>query len=121
MNPHQQILDLVQVYFQSIFSGDVDRLRSVFHPKAALFGEIKGEPYQKSVDEYLAIVANRQSPQQLGETLRMKAVAVEVAGHIAFVRCHSPMLGFNYTDYLNLVETSGKWLIVSKTFTHIDV
>jgi hypothetical protein len=98
----------------------VDRLRSVFHPKAALFGEIKGEPYQKSLDEYLAIVANRQSPRQLGETLRMKAVSVEVAGHIAFVRCHSPMLGFNYTDHLSLVETDGEWLIVSKTFTHID-
>lgn len=120
MNAHQKILDALQTYFESIFTGDVARLRSVFHPQAALFGEVKGQPYRKLLEEYLTAVANRQSPQQLGEDFRMKALSVEVLDHIGLVKTHCQMLGFNYIDYLSFVEADGKWLIVNKTFTHVD-
>jgi hypothetical protein len=30
------------------------------------------------------------------------------------------MLGFNYVDYLSLVRCDGRWLIVNKTFTHVE-
>jgi hypothetical protein len=120
MSVHQEILDTVQRYFESIYSGDVARLRSTFHPQAALFGEVKGQPYYKSLDDYLDAVAKRQSPQALGEDFLMKATSVDVLGPIGLVRTHCQMLGFNYVDYLSLVRSDGRWLIVNKTFTHVE-
>lgn len=119
MSEHHNILQLLQVYAESIYTGNVERLRSVFHPRAALFGEVKGAPYYKALEEYLAAVAQRQSPQARGEEFLIRPLAVDVQGPVAAARMSSPMLGFNYIDYLSLVRVEGKWLITSKTFTHV--
>jgi Putative lumazine-binding len=105
---HENILQALQTYAESIYHGDVERLLSVFHPRAALFGEVKGAPYYKSLEEYLASVAQRQSPQALGEELRIRPLAIETQGPIAMARMSSPILGFNYIDYLSLVRVEGK-------------
>lgn len=120
MNDHQAILQMLQTYAESVFTGDTTRLRNAFHPQAALFGEVKGAPYYKSLDDYIAAVAQRQSPQSLGETFRLRPLAVDVQGPVAHARMSSPMLGFNYIDYLNLVRLDGRWVIANKTFTHVD-
>lgn len=119
MSDHQAILEVLRDYFNGVFSGDVDLLKTVFHPEATLFGEIKGQPYQKSLDNYLAIVANRQSPAALGESFLMKPLAIEVLDNIAFAKTHCQMLGFNYFDYLALLRQEGRWQIVNKLFTHV--
>lgn len=116
---HQDVLDVVDRYFEGLHTGDVAMLGMVFHPQAVLFGEVKGQPYLKPIAEYLAIVANRPSPSDLGEPFRMEALAVEVLGNVAYVRAHSPMLGGNYFDFLALVRQDDRWLIVNKLFTHV--
>lgn len=119
MTDHEAVLIAVDTYCQGVFRGDVGLLRSVFHPKAALFAEVRGQPYYKPLEEYLAVVANRQSPEALGEPYRMKPLAVEVTHEIAFAKVHCPMLGFHYTDYLSFVREAGRWRIVSKVFTDV--
>ena len=49
----------------------------------------------------------------------MTALSIEVLGPIAFVKMHSPMLGFNYYDFLSLVQFEGRWVIAAKIFAHI--
>lgn len=120
MNSHQEILSVVELYFKSIFAGDVDSLRSTFHPKAILSGEVKGIPYYKPLDEYLEVVKNRKSPKDLSDVFKMIVISVEVTGAIGFVKANCPMLGFNYVDYLSFVFFDGKWVIASKVFTHLD-
>jgi hypothetical protein len=44
MAPHHQILRVLEDYFGGINAGDVQRLRSAFHPSAVLWGEVKGCP-----------------------------------------------------------------------------
>lgn len=119
MNDHQAILDVLKAYFRGVFSGDVALLRTAFHPDATLFGEVKGQPYQKALDDYLTIVANRKSPESLGEAFLMKPLAIEVLDNIAFAKTHCQMLGFNYFDYLALLRHEGRWQIVNKLFTHV--
>ncbi|HEY0848260.1 MAG TPA: nuclear transport factor 2 family protein [Noviherbaspirillum sp.] len=119
MNDHLAVLAVVGNYCRGVFSGDVELLRSAFHPKAALFAEVRGQPYYRPLDEYLDVVANRKSPEALGEAFRMKPIAVEVMHHIAFARVHCPMLGFHYHDYLSLVREDGRWVIVNKLFTDV--
>lgn len=111
---------VLQDYAEGIFFGDVVRLRSAFHPDARLFGMVKGQLYDKLLEEYLAVVATRQSPSQLGEPFHMRLLTLEVQGSIALARLHCPMLGFNYIDFLSLRLQGERWQIVSKLFTHLN-
>lgn len=120
MSSREQILCVLDAYFGGIYAGDVERLRSAFHRSAVLWGEIKGQPYHKTLEDYLQIVRARQSPQALGEPYAMETIAIEVHGKIALARVRCPMLGFNYTDLLSLIEQDGRWGIVAKVFTHLE-
>ncbi|WP_374337884.1 nuclear transport factor 2 family protein [Leeia sp.] len=119
MTSHHAILHLLQTYFEGLFTGDVSRLREVFHPQAMLFGEVKGTPYLRKLDEYLDAVGKRQSPQSLGEPFAMAVLAIDVQGPVAMARVSCPMLGFRYIDFLSLTQQNGHWQIASKTFTHV--
>jgi hypothetical protein len=119
MNAHEQVLRVLDAYFGGIYAGDVERLRTAFHGTAVLWGEIKGAPYRKTLDEYLQAVANRKSPQALGEAFAMRPIAIDVSGNIALAKVSCPMLGYNYVDLLSLLYEDGRWGIVAKVFTHI--
>jgi len=117
---YADIFALVDAYFQSIYFGDAAALRSTFHPNCRLFADVNGAPYEKSVDEYVGGVAHRKSPNELGEPFRMQLIGVEILGPIAMVRTRQQMLGFNYHDFLTVLQRNGEWKIVSKTFVHLD-
>ena len=55
----QDIDTLLKTYFDGLYQGDPERLRQVFHPQAQLFGEVRGAPYQNTVDGWLNAVASR--------------------------------------------------------------
>lgn len=114
----EEITALTEQYFKGVYEGDTTLLAGVFHPDAILSGVINGQPYYRNLPAYLEVVKNRQSPQAQGETFKMKILAVEMMGDIAFVRLHCPILGFNYYDYLSLNCIEGRWWIMHKLFTH---
>jgi Putative lumazine-binding len=115
-----EISEVLDAYCDGIYSGDVERLRSAFHASAILWGEVKGLPYHRPLDEYLNIVRNRQSPQVLGESYGMKTLAIEIQGNIALAKVRCRMLGYNYTDFLSLLYQDNRWGIVAKLFTHLE-
>ena len=119
MSAHEEILGLLHRYFDGLYRGDVALLRTVFHPQAILFGEVRGQPYLRTLDDYLAIVAERKSPELLQEPFRMKPLAVEAIGRIGNARVSCPILGHNYVDYLGLLRNDDRWQIVNKLFTHV--
>src|SRR5262249_50003502 len=49
---------LEKVYFPGIYEGDVVLLRTIYHPGTLLFGDVKGQPYAKTLDTYLDGVKN---------------------------------------------------------------
>lgn len=118
MDTHQEIRALLQRYFDGLFYGDTALLRSVFHPQALLFGDVRGAPYQNSLEGFLSAVGQRESSHQRGEKFAMEMLSVEVLNQIAFVKARCPMLGFSYFDYLSLVRDGDRWLITNKLFTH---
>jgi hypothetical protein len=119
MSAHRQILAVLEEYFGGLHAGDVARLRAVFAPNAVLFGEVKGQPYHRLLDDYLKVVADRKSPAALGEPFAMRTISIEVHGAVAQAVVRCPMLGFDYVDLLSLLQTDGKWAIVAKVFTHL--
>lgn len=110
---------LLRAYGDSLYDGDVERLRTLFDPRAMLYGEVRGQPYCRTLDDYLAVVAARQSPRALGEPHGMRVLSVEVTHTVALARMRCVMLGYDYHDYLSLVHDGRQWRIVSKVFTDL--
>ena len=108
-------------YFEGIFKGDIELLRSAFHPQALVIGDVNGQPYFKSLDQYLDGVKNRKSPFELGETSRMEILAIEIINSIATAKVRVPMFEFNYHDLLSLSKVNGEWVIVNKLLTNVSV
>jgi hypothetical protein len=121
MEDHHAILAVLADYFNGLYTGDTALLRSVFHPDAALFAEIAGQSYHKRLEDYLAGVEKRQSPEELGEPYQMKVLSVDVTCNIATARVHVPAHGFNFYNYLSLLRSEGVWGIVNKIFCDAPV
>jgi hypothetical protein len=121
MEDHRAILAVLADYFNGLYTGDTALLRSVFHPGAALFAEVAGRPCHKRLDDYLAGVEQRQSPEEKGEPYQMKVLSIDVTCNIASAKVHVPAHGFNYYNDLSLLRSEGVWVIVNKTFVDVPV
>lgn len=108
-------------YFEGVFNGDVALLRSIFHPQTLVSGDIDGQLYFKTLDQYLEGVKNRKSPQYLDETFRMEILSIEIINSIAVAKVHLPMFEFNYYDLLSLSKIDGQWVIVNKLLTNVSL
>lgn len=108
-------------YFKGVFNGDVDLLRRIFHPQALVAGDINGQRYFKTLNEYLEGVKNRKSPRELNETFRMEVITIEIINSIAIVKAHLPMFEYNYYDLLSLNNINGNWIIMNKLLTHVNI
>lgn len=115
----KEIENLINIYFKGIYYGDTSSLETCFSINAFVYGDIKSNIVTKSANEYLETVKLRKSPNDLGETLNMSIIGIDILGKIALAKLHVPMLGYNYYDYLSLVNIDNNWKIVNKIFTHV--
>jgi hypothetical protein len=104
-------------YFKGIYEGDETLLGSVFQPGTFLFGDVKGQPYFKTVDLYLDSVKNRQSPKDSGKPFKGEILHISVVNSIAVAELNVKMYDFNYRDFLSFHKINGQWLIVNKMLT----
>ncbi len=114
------ITALLMSYFNGVYTGDITQLRSVFHPQTLLSGDINGQLYFKTLDQYLEGVKNRKSPKELGEEFKMKIISLEIINNTAIAKTQVPILGYNYYDQLSLAIVDGKWIIVNKLLTNVN-
>jgi hypothetical protein len=120
MNDSNEIVELVQRYFDATWRGDVEQLRTVFDPRAIVAGEVNGQPYYKTINEYLAGVANRKSPAESGEAFEAELLMLDVQNNIATAKPHVRMLGFNYYNYFSIMRQRDAWLVMTKTLTNVE-
>lgn len=114
----QAIIDAIEnYYFKGIYEGDEILLGSVFQPGTFLFGDVKGQPYFKTVDLYLDGVKNRQSPKDSGKPFKGEILHISVVNSIAVAELNVKMYDFNYRDFLSFHNINGRWLIVNKMLT----
>lgn len=105
---------LENAYFKSIYEGDVNILGSVFYPGALLFGDVKGQPYKKTLAEYLDGVAHRQSPKDSGKPFKGEIISVKVVNSIAIAEVRVTMYDFVYHEFLSFHKIDGEWYLVNK-------
>jgi hypothetical protein len=107
------------LYLKGIYEGDIDLLRKVYHPGTLVFGDIKGVPYAKTLEQYLDGVKNRVSVKDYGKPFRGIINSIDVVNSIAVAKLHVKMYDFNYDEFLSFHKIDGKWFIVNKMLTDV--
>ena len=112
---YQTIHDLLQDYFDGLYEGDVEKLRSIFHDDAWL----KGNNYRNSRDEWLEAVANRPVPRDEQMEYNFNIQSLEIIGDQAMAKVDAPLVAAHFIDFLGLLKEDGQWKIVNKMYTII--
>jgi hypothetical protein len=124
METTQDSLAISQVlenyYFKGIYEGDINTLKPVYYPGTLLFGDVKGQPYAKTLDQYLDGVKNRQSVKDSGKPFKGKIISIDVINSIAVAKVHVKMYDFNYDEFLSFHKIDNRWLIVNKMITDVE-
>jgi len=107
-------------YFKGIYEGDLDALKNILYPGTLLFGDVKGQPYAKTLDVYLDGVKNRQSPKDSGKPFKGTILSIDVINSIAMAKVQVKMYDFNYDEFLSFHKIDNRWVIVNKMITDVS-
>lgn len=111
---------LKEYYFQGSYEGDLNKLKQIFYPGTRLFGDVKGQPYSKTLDEWLDVVANRESPKDSGKPFKGEILNIKVVNSVAVAEVQVKAYDMVYHDFLSLHRIDGKWVIVSKIMSGVN-
>ncbi len=111
---------LEKYYFKGIYEGDLNLLNQIYYKGTLLFGDVKGQPYFKTLEQYLEGVKNRQSPKDSGKPFKGEIVSIKLVNSIAVAEVKVKMYDFNYQEFLSFHKLDGKWLIVNKMISDIS-
>jgi hypothetical protein len=119
--PHDRssVEKVVQLYFDSLYEGDADKMGEVFHPTADLRWQEKGELNVLTVPDWLDRIRKRPSAKSEGKKREDFVVTIDKSDDttaFAKVRCQVPPRYF--TDYLVALKLNDGWRIVSKTYRY---
>jgi quinol monooxygenase YgiN len=101
-------------YFKGIYEGDTALLGTVYHGGTLLFGDVKGEPYAKTLAQYLDGVKNRQSPKESGKPFKGEILSIRIVNSIAIAEVKVKMYDFVYHEFLSFHKIDGQWFLVNK-------
>jgi len=111
---------LTDIYFKGIYEGDVKLLESAYYDGTLLFGDVKDQPYYKTLAQYLDGVKNRQSPKDSGKPFSGDIISIEIINSIAVAKVQVKMYDFNYHELLSFHRFGNKWLIVNKMISDVQ-
>ena len=101
-------------------SGDVELLRSIFHPNALMNGYFKGNLGIGSPEPFFEIVAAME-PGNKNPDYHAEIESIDVIGEIATAKLvEVGFLGTNFIDVFHLIRVDGAWKIISKTYHQAD-
>jgi hypothetical protein len=111
---------LEDYYFKGIYEGDLNALNQIYYSGTLLFGDVKAQPYFRTLDQYLDAVKNRQSPKDSGQPFKAEIISISIINSIAIAELKVKMYDFCYHQFLSLHKINDKWLIVNKMISDIN-
>lgn len=115
----KEIRQVIATYFESISSGDAEKVREAFHPNAKIAGYLEGSKTLKelSVEEFASFL--KKSPTKGQEELRSEVLNIVMTRTTAVALVRYDYDGMTYLDILSFLKAHGKWHIYSKVF-HVE-
>jgi hypothetical protein len=113
------ISQALENYFNGIYEGDVNTLQKILNLGTLLFGDVKGKPYSKTLNEYLDVVKNRQSPKASGKPFKGTIHSINIINSIAIAKVHVKMYDFEYDEFLSFHKIDNRWVIVNKMMSDV--
>ena len=115
-----EIEEGVQLYFDSMYESDPDKVRKAFYPNAMITGYLENGLAEMTVDQFAKFVESQQpSPKDNGEDVLLEIVSMDIAGSTASVRVRDGYIGHVFLDTLSFLERDGEWKIYNKLF-HVE-
>ena len=112
-----EIEKVIRTYFDLLYKGNKDLIETVFLTEANVYSLSNGKIVKIDMDGFWKRIAERQSPESIGETRDDKIILIDISSPTtAMVKVKCNILHNNYIDYLSLFKVSGKWRIISKVF-----
>jgi hypothetical protein len=102
-------------YFDGMMYADEAKLRRVFHPKCLIVGHFRGRLEYDPLDAFIN-ACKKEGSIPPGTPYFAEIVSIDVTGDTAMIKVIDDYLGSRFTDYLTMVKTEGRWLIVNKVF-----
>lgn len=117
MSEFNAVASVLGEYFDGLHHADPKRLANTFHPQAIYATADEIPLLYRTMDEYFAVVAKRESPASRNECRRDVINGIEFAGeNTAFARVRCSIGTRDFVDFLTLVRTDGTWRIIAKVF-----
>jgi hypothetical protein len=117
MSAFDEVVQVLDQYFDGLYGSDTTKLRGVFHPQAHYYCATDGALLHLDMDQYFPIVDKRPSPASQGHARTDRIVSIEFAGPVtAFAKLECSIPPKFFTDFLTLVKLQGRWQIVAKVF-----
>ena len=111
------ITELVERYFDLLYTSDLELFDQVFDGQAQLYGLANGAPVVWPAAKYRAIIKGRESPQVLGAKREQEIIQVDLASATqAFAKVKVRINEMLFIDYLTALKLTDGWRIVSKTY-----
>jgi len=118
---HAEIAAILDTYFDGFYEGDIDKLKSVFHPNCHLYNAMAGDVTDDDMEAVYARVSGRVRPSVRGDAKEDGILTIDQsAPECAFAKVYICLGDRHFTDYLTLLKIDGAWRIIGKTFTGIE-
>tara|TARA_R110002110_G_scaffold406421_1_gene626569 strand:- start:424439 stop:424801 length:363 start_codon:yes stop_codon:yes gene_type:complete len=113
-NDNDEVRSVVEAYVAACAAADSDALRAVFHADANMSGMLAGQRMTGGVAPFVDVVANNPPP---GADYTSQISDIEVSGKVAIATLREQnYMGMSFTNYFQLLNVDGHWLIVAKLF-----
>ena len=94
MTNEQAISAAIQLYFDSMYESNADKVHAVFHPNAKITGYMGNRLVEQSVTEFAQFVAAQQpSAQKKGEPILLETLSLDITGNTAVAKVRDGYLG----------------------------
>lgn len=115
-----EILDAVQIYFDSLYYCNTDMLNTVFHENSSLFDADNGKVFVEPIASFSNDVGGRVSPASVGQEREDEILMIDWLSPISAVvkirlRAHENV----FVDHFGFVKGEDGWKIVSKIW-HLE-
>lgn len=116
----QAVKDVLNIYFDANYEADESKIAQVFHEQAHIFGRSEsGELIDFDKSSFVNLIASL-SPET-GPRID-EIISLDFIGDYAAVSRVRLQVGeIRYTDIISLLQLDGKWRIISKVYSGVQV